>query len=319
MSRDASGTYTLPSTFAVANAVPSSTTINGIMDDIENALTESINKDGTKAWSSNQPVGGFKFTNLGLGTARTDSVVLSQVQDGKLNWVDGGGTADAITATYSPAITALVDGQICCVRATTANATTTPTFAPNGLTARTIVKYGNQALEAGDIRADGHELLLRYDLTNTRWELLNPVPRVTPSNASDTVRGIVELSTAAEYRNDTADRALTGEIVWDAAASVALTDDTTIAVDFAAGINFTVTLGGNRTLGQPSNQKVGQSGFIRIVQDGTGSRTLAYHADWKFQYGTDPTLTTTASATDILFYTVIAANFVYATLVKAAA
>lgn len=99
---------------------------------------------------------------------------IATTQEGNLNWIDGGGTADAITATYSPAITSLVDGQLCFVRATAANATTTPTFAPNGLTARTIVKKGGSALVAGDIVADGHELILRYNLTNTRWELLNP-------------------------------------------------------------------------------------------------------------------------------------------------
>ncbi len=102
------------------------------------------------------------------GQLKTSATGGGGISDGKLNWVDGGGTADAITATYSPAITALVDGQLCCVRATAANATTTPTFAPNGLTARTIVKKGGSALAVGDISADGHELILRYDLTNTQ-------------------------------------------------------------------------------------------------------------------------------------------------------
>lgn len=288
------------------------------MDDIASALTDSINKDGTKAWAANQSLGGNKFTSVGDGSARTDSISTGQVQDGKTNWVAGGGTADAITATYAPAITALVDGQECYVRATAANATTTPTFSPNGITARTIVKTGGVALAIGDIVGVGHELHLRYLLASTRWELLNPAATAVAS-ASTAVRGTVELSTAAEFRNDTADRALTGEFVWDAAAEVTLTDAATIAVDMATFFNAIVTLGGNRTLGQPSNTKVGQSGCIRIVQDGTGSRTLAYHADWKFAGGVDPTLTTTAAATDLLFYQVIAANVIYATLVKALA
>jgi hypothetical protein len=124
------------------------------------------------------------------------------------------------------------------------------------------------------------------------------------------------IATAAEFRAKTASNLLDTN-VWDAAATVALTDAATVAVDMSTGFNFTLTLGGNRTLGQPTNTKVGQSGFIRINQDGTGSRTLAYHADWKFGGGIDPTLTTTASATDILFYQVVASNFIYATLVKA--
>lgn len=88
-------------------------------------------------------------------------------------WAVGGGTGDAITATYAPAITSLTDGLILGVRSPGANTTTTPTFAPNGLTAHTITKNGGSALAAGDIPANLAELLLRYNLANTRWELLN--------------------------------------------------------------------------------------------------------------------------------------------------
>jgi hypothetical protein len=63
-----------------------------------------------------------------------------------------------------------------------------------------------------------------------------------------------------------------------------------------------VTLGGNRTLANPSNLTAGQHGVIVITQDGTGSRTLAYGSYFKFPSGTAPTLTTTASAVDVLAY-----------------
>ena len=82
----------------------------------------------------------------------------------------------------------------------------------------------------------------------------------------------------------------------------ALTDGTTITPDFAVANNFSVTLGGNRTLANPSNLTAGQSGIITITQDGTGSRTLAFGSYWKFASGTAPTLTTTASAVDVLAY-----------------
>jgi hypothetical protein len=140
---------------------------------------------------------------------------------------------------------------------------------------------------------------------------------VMTANASLGSAAALNVSTAAEFRNDTAAKVLTGEIVWDAAEEVTLTDAATIAVDMSTFLNAKVTLGGNRTLGQPSNTKVGQTGAIRIIQDGTGSRTLAYHADWKFAGGVDPPLTTTASATDILYYQVIATNFIAASLSKA--
>lgn len=127
---------------------------------------------------------------------------------------------------------------------------------------------------------------------------------------------ILAEMTAAEFRSNTADRAVSTDQAWSAAEEVTLTDAATIAVDMSTFLNAKVTLGGNRTLGQPSNTKVGQCGVIRIIQDGTGSRTLAYHADWKFAGGTDPVLTTTASATDLLFYQVIATNVIYASLAK---
>jgi hypothetical protein len=94
----------------------------------------------------------------------------------------------------------------------------------------------------------------------------------------------------------------------------ALTDAATIAVDMSVGNNFSVTLGGNRTLGNPTNLTAGQSGVIFITQDGTGSRTLAYSSYWDFPNGTAPTLTTTASAVDVLVYTVRSSTSIAAQL-----
>lgn len=81
----------------------------------------------------------------------------------------------------------------------------------------------------------------------------------------------------------------------------ALTDAATIAVDATLGNIFTVTLAGNRTLGNPTGAVNGQKLIFRIRQDATGSRTLSY--DTKFRFGTDvtsPTLTTTAAKTDYI-------------------
>lgn len=86
---------------------------------------------------------------------------------------DAAGTVDAITADFTQDIT-LSDKKIVAIVAAGANATTTPTFAPDGLTAHTIVKKGGNALVAGDIPGAGAVCLLEYNLANTRWELLNP-------------------------------------------------------------------------------------------------------------------------------------------------
>ena len=85
---------------------------------------------------------------------------------------------------------------------------------------------------------------------------------------------------------------------------VALTDASTIAIDISLSNNFYVTLGGNRTLGTPTNLVAGQSGYIDLHQDATGSRTLAYEWVWQFAGGTAPTLSTAARAKDKLCYSV---------------
>ena len=84
-----------------------------------------------------------------------------------------------------------------------------------------------------------------------------------------------------------------------------LTDAATIAVDLSLANNHTVTLGGNRTLGNPTNAEPGQTGSIFIVQDGTGSRTLTPAANWHFaKGGTHPTFSTAANAVDRIDYIV---------------
>lgn len=85
------------------------------------------------------------------------------------------------------------------------------------------------------------------------------------------------------------------------AETVGLTDEATIATDASAGCSFRVTLGGNRTLGNPSNPLNGQRIVWELIQDGSGNRTITLGN--KFALGTDissVTLTTTASKRDFL-------------------
>ena len=84
----------------------------------------------------------------------------------------------------------------------------------------------------------------------------------------------------------------------------ALTDASSIATNLALSNNFAITLGGNRTLVNPTNITAGQSGSIFITQDGTGSRTLAYGSYFKFVAGTAPVLSTAAAAIDRIDYVV---------------
>ena len=129
--------------------------------------------------------------------------------------------------------------------------------------------------------------------------------------------GLTGIASASEYRTGTnTNKVLTPSVVFSAAGVVALTDAATIAVNFASGFNFSVTLAGNRTLGNPTNKKTGQSGIIEIRQDATGSRTLALGTDWVFAGGVDPVLSTGAGACDLLSYVVLSNGTVFASLIK---
>lgn len=82
---------------------------------------------------------------------------------------------------------------------------------------------------------------------------------------------------------------------------IALTDGATIDTDCSLGDGtFSVTLGGDRTLANPSNLIDGQIYVWIITQDDVGSRTLAYGSMFKWPAGAAPTLTTSAGAVDVI-------------------
>ncbi len=86
----------------------------------------------------------------------------------------------------------------------------------------------------------------------------------------------------------------------------ALTDGANIDINASLGSVFKVTLGGNRTINAPTNPTANQFIILIITQDGTGSRTLTWNA--AFVFSTDlpaPTLTTTASKSDMLGFVYI--------------
>ena len=94
-----------------------------------------------------------------------------------------------------------------------------------------------------------------------------------------------------------------------------LTDASSIVLNLNTGNNFAVTLAGNRTLANPTNPTIGQTGQIYVVQDGTGSRTLAFGTHYNFSGGTPPTLTTSIGAVDLLVFNVRAATKTDVTLI----
>lgn len=83
-------------------------------------------------------------------------------------------------------------------------------------------------------------------------------------------------------------------------ASVALTDGATISTNAALGNGFGVTLGGNRTIANPTNLVSGGTYQWEIIQDATGSRLVTWGSTFKWPGGSAPTLQTAAAAKDLI-------------------
>jgi hypothetical protein len=123
-----------------------------------------------------------------------------------------------------------------------------------------------------------------------------------------TDNGSVEL-----YHDNTKKFETTAAGITVTGTAIATTDTDTsntgnVTLDFAANQNFVLTLTGNTTLVNPSTEQVGQSGFIAFIQDGTGSRTVSLGTDYETAGSAGLTLTSTASATDLVPYLVVASG-----------
>ena len=123
-----------------------------------------------------------------------------------------------------------------------------------------------------------------------------------------------DLATAADLRAGAVNKVVAADAVYDAADVVTLTDAPNITVDLNAGFNFDVTLGGNRTLDNPTNQKPGQGGVIVVRQDATGGRTLVYGSHWRFPAGVNP-LSDGANDINMIGYFVLESGIILASLI----
>lgn len=171
---------------ALLNRPPTEITadwLNAVQMEIANVITWAeitLNKsDNTQLLAALQA----KFAALApSGDYATKSAV--QLDDYKIADADVVGSANALVASYFPAITDLsgAHGMVLTVRALAANTSATPTFTPNNgvVAAKTIVKGNNLPLVAGDIAGAGFWAGLRYDLTLDKWVLQNPATGLQP-------------------------------------------------------------------------------------------------------------------------------------------
>lgn len=189
MPRQANGTYQQPAnTSAVSNATIGSSANNTLITDIGTELTNSLDRAGRSSMTAALPMGGNKITGMADPVATTDAAtknyVLQSSQQQVASSYANTGSADALTCACTPTVTALTNGMTFFIRCAAANATTTPTFAPDSIAAAVIVKGSGSALTAGDIAGAGFWASLTYDSTLTKWVLNNPATGVIAPPAS---------------------------------------------------------------------------------------------------------------------------------------
>jgi len=92
------------------------------------------------------------------------------------------------------------------------------------------------------------------------------------------------------------------------ATFVDATNTGNITLDYNLYQNFILTFTGNVVLVNPTTESVGQSGVIVVIQDGTGSRTIAGGTQYEWPGGAIGTISTGANSVDIIPYFVDAAD-----------
>jgi len=102
MSRNGSGTYTLPAGNPVVTGTTiSSTWANNTLTDIATALTGSLAADGQTTATGNLKMGNNRVTGLADGIASTDAATVNQIPSGALFLLKASNLSDVANATTS--------------------------------------------------------------------------------------------------------------------------------------------------------------------------------------------------------------------------
>jgi hypothetical protein len=162
-----------------------------------------------------------------------------------------------------------------------------------GLVGFPVSSSGNRWGVVVTVGGDGVMEVGRYiDFHNSDDSAVDQAVRLETGGSTDslTIEGSI-IATLGVAREWTAQQNFDG---------ATLTDAANISWNLNTQQVAQVTLGGNRTLDNPTNQKDGATYILEIIQDGTGSRTLTFDTNYQFPGGTAPTLSTGAGAVDVM-------------------
>ncbi|HYC01613.1 MAG TPA: tail fiber domain-containing protein [Candidatus Limnocylindrales bacterium] len=193
--RNGAGTYSLPAGNPVVSGTTISSTVhNNTMSDIATALTASISKDGQTTPTANLPMGGFRHTNVGNPTVRSQYGTVDNIQDGEYVVLSSVAGTNTVTAALSPTPTAYVAGmQVVLIPANTNTGATTLNISSIGaLDVQKWVSGAQSNIVANDLRV-GVPAYLVLDTGADDWILLNP----NSGNIGDVTTGTMTATTVS--------------------------------------------------------------------------------------------------------------------------
>ena len=284
MSRDGAGTYNLPEAAFVYDTVISETAMNSNLSDIASALTASIAKDGQTTPTANLPMGGYKLTGMGVGSAATDSAHLGQVQAQAWSWCGtAGGTKNALTLTPSPAITAYAAGQSFRAIIGGTSSDDAVTVAVSGLTTKDVEIDGSACsatvfLETGKIYQFDYDgtafkaTRLSLDVSSFQSNVITTRGDLIYGNSSGVAARLALGTTGYVPVSDGTD------VAWGQVVTAGIADDAVDPIKAVAGVN--AQTGTTYTYAMTDNLKtVAHSNASAIAATIPTNASVAFTAD----------------------------------------
>ena len=256
MARNGSGSYSLPEAALTNGTTADATVVQSNFDDIATALTGSLAKDGQTVPTANLPMGGYKHTGVADGSARTQYATLGQLQDGAPFYAAAGGTADVITLTIAPAITAYAIGQTFWIKTGAGANTGAVTLNINGLGAGAVKWPDDTALVAGDLPASAMIEVTCQAVTPV-FHLMSGVRVGGLLKSGGTMTGTLVMSGAAINQAKGADIAS------------ATTTDIGAATGNYVDVTGTTTITGLGTVQAGTERKVRFTGALTLTHNAT--------------------------------------------------
>ena len=225
----------------------------------------------------------------------------------ELNIIDGDTSATATTVVDADRVVFNDDGTMKQVAVTDLSAYFDDeiTAMPNLITtaATTVGALNSGSITSGFGTIDTGSSAITTTGTVTYGTLNDGTTSLTSSIVELNYSDLATLGTTAASKIFTADAnnltAISGAVVL---TEDTLTFDSTQDWDVRSSPVAKVTLTNNVTFDAPTNPTTGQFISIVCIQDGTGSRTIAWNAIFEFKDDTAPTATTTANKGDMFTF-----------------